>query len=191
MAPILGIAASQITGHLWAPSNSYDSIATTTVGSGGASSITFSSIPSTYKHLQIRLLARSTDAAGTVNVTTQLNSDTGSNYAWHRIFGNGTTAGAGGASTQTNIIIGQISGSTAASGVFGVATIDLLDYKETTKYKTLRALFGFDDNNGGAGAVVQLFSGLWQSTSATTTITLNAGGGFAQYTSAALYGIKG
>ena len=191
MSPILGIYASQISGHLFAPSGAYDSIATHTVGSGGQASIEFTSIPSTYKHLQIRLLARSTDAAGTVNVTTQLNSDTGSNYAWHRIFGNGTSAGAGGASTQSNIIIGQISGSTAASGVFGVATIDLLDYKETTKYKTLRSLFGFDDNNGGAGAVVQLFSGLWQSTSATTTITLSAGGGFAQYSSFALYGIKG
>lgn len=38
----------------WSPSTDYDSIATTTVGAGGAASITFSSIPSTYQHLQIR-----------------------------------------------------------------------------------------------------------------------------------------
>lgn len=169
----------------------YESIATVTVGSGGSSSISFTSIPSTYQHLQIRLLARSSDSAGTVNVTTQLNSDTGSNYAWHRIFGNGTSVGANGVASQTSAIIGQISGATAASGVFGVAVIDLLDYANTNKYKTIRALFGFNDNNGGAGEVVQLFSGLWQSTSATSTVTLFAGGGFSQYSQVALYGIKG
>jgi hypothetical protein len=169
----------------------YQSISTVTVGAGGAASITFSSIPATYQHLQIRLLARSLDSAGTVNLTTQLNGDTGSNYSWHRVFGNGTSTGAGGSATQTNAIIGQISGATAASSIFGVASIDLLDYKETTKYKTIRSLVGFDDNNGGAGAVVQLFSGLWQSSSATTSIALSSGTGFAQYTHAALYGIKG
>jgi hypothetical protein len=55
MTPILGILASGMSGNLWAPGKDFDSIATTTVGAGGASTITFSSIPSTYRHLQIRL----------------------------------------------------------------------------------------------------------------------------------------
>jgi hypothetical protein len=188
MTPILGITASQISGHLWSPSNSYDSIATVTVGAGGTASLAFTSIPSTYKHLQIRLFARSTEATGTQNVNMSVNGGAGS--TWHRIFGNGASVGVN-AQISASVIIGQISGATATSGVFGVATIDLLDYKETTKYKTARALFGFNDNNVGAGEVVQLFSGLWQDTAAATSITLTAGAGFAQYTSAALYGIKG
>jgi hypothetical protein len=84
--PILGIMASQISGHLFAPSGAYDSIATTTLSSPAAS-ITFSSIPATYTHLQIRGIARSTAAAG--NVSIAYNSDTGSNYAGHDLYGDG------------------------------------------------------------------------------------------------------
>ena len=60
--PILGVIASGISGHLtppW-PDNSYYQIGTTTVGAGGSSSITFSSIPATYTHLQIRGIASNT-----------------------------------------------------------------------------------------------------------------------------------
>lgn len=180
--------ADMLAGNATFVDSSFESIATVTVGAGGTSSIAFTSIPATYQHLQIRLLARSTQSTGTQNVNMSLNGGPGS--TWHRVFGNGTSTGAN-AQLSASVIIGQISGATAASGVFGVATIDLLDYKETTKYKTARALFGFDDNNGGAGAVVQLFSGLYQDLTAVSSITLTAGTGFAQYTSAALYGIKG
>jgi len=182
--PMLGIMASSISGSLNA--SSYESIATTTVGSGGASSISFTSIPGTFKHLQIRLLARSTEVTGTQNVNMSINGGPGS--TWHRFFGNGTSVGAN-AQISASVILGQISGSTSPSNVFATAVIDLMDYKETTKYKTSRALFGVDDNS--TGGIIQLFSGLWQDLTATTTISLTAGAGFAQYTSAALYGIKG
>jgi hypothetical protein len=169
----------------------FESIATVTVGSGGASSISFTSIPSTYKHLQIRWLARSSDAASVVNLTTQLNGDTGSNYAWHRIFGNGTSVGAGGSATQTNAIIGQITGASTSANIFGVGVLDILDYSNTNKYKTIRALTGQEDNSGTTNSNIQLWSGLWQSTNANSSITFSSGGGFAQYSSFALYGIKG
>lgn len=183
--------AGNTTWNPWEPAGAYESISAVTVPSGGVSSITFSSIPQNYSHLQIRVLARSSDSAGTVNVTTQLNGDASASYSWHRIFGNGASVGANGVASQTSAIIGQISGATAAANIFGVAVIDLLDYSSSNKFKTLRALFGFDDNNGGAGGVVQLFSGLWQNTSPNTSITLFAGGGFAQNSQIALYGIKG
>jgi hypothetical protein len=90
---ILGIYASQISGHLFAPSGAYDSIATYTVGSGGAADVEFTSIPATYTHLQIRGIARSARSGETDdNIALQFNADTGSNYAHHDINGNGSSA---------------------------------------------------------------------------------------------------
>ena len=83
MAPILGIYASQISGHLFAPSGAYDSIATTTVGAGGASSITFSSIPSTYTHLQVRITAKGNRGIVIENAYLTFNGDSGTNYNAH------------------------------------------------------------------------------------------------------------
>ena len=172
-----------------APSlNSYESIQTVLVGSGGQSSISFTSIPSTYKHLQIRLMARNGNAGTEYNGTIQFNSDTGSNYSYHYIVGNGSSASAGAGTTQTSALSFQAPGAGAAASIFGVAVIDVLDYQDTNKFKTIRSLNGFDRN--GAGSVF-MWSGNWRSTSAVSSITMNLDNGFVQYTSAALYGIKG
>jgi hypothetical protein len=191
MAPILGIYASQISGHLFAPSGAYDSIATVTVGAGGSSSITFSSIPNTYTHLQVRGIARSTRSATSDYIALQLNSDTGSNYAYHGLEGDGSTASAFGLATQTFMDVERASAASATASVFGASVFDILDYANTNKYKTMRNLGGIDNNGSGS---VFLTSGLWQNTNAVTTITLKAQGGtsnFAQYSSFALYGIRG
>lgn len=190
MSPILGITASQITGHLWAPGKDYDSIATTTVGAGGAASITFSSIPSTYRHLQIRLLVRSTTVTTQSVAYMQFNSDTAANYSYHELTGQGSTAGAGGSASVTGPRIAIYPGASSTASMFGVGVIDILDYKDTNKYTTYRSLNGNDQN--GSGYVI-LFSGNWRNTAAVSTITIgdNSGGNFVQYTQAALYGIKG
>jgi hypothetical protein len=78
-------------------------------------------------------------------------------------------------------------GTSAAASIFGAGIVDILDYANTNKYKTLRALAGVDFNGSGR---VGLTSGLWQSTSAINAITLE-GSSFVQYSSFALYGIKG
>ena len=62
--PILGIIASS---RLTAAPNSYESIYTTNVGSGGVADVTFNSIPATYTHLQIRYIARGTSDSETTN----------------------------------------------------------------------------------------------------------------------------
>ena len=189
MSPILGIYASQISGHLFGPTGAYDSIATTTVGSGGAASISFTSIPSTYTHLQIRGLGRN-NSAGTQfdDIKIQYNSDTASNYSFHQLYGTGATAAAyASASTTYNAALLAQGGNTA--GIFAVNTIDLLDYANTNKYKTTRILNGYDKNGAG---FVSLTSGLWMSTSAVTRIDLTPlTGSFVEYSSFALYGIKG
>jgi hypothetical protein len=190
MAPILGIYASQISGHLFAPSGAWDSIATTTVGAGGAANITFSSIPSTYTHLQIRGIARSTTSgAGGDWVYCQFNTDTGSNYAHHRVFGNGTSASAGGAASQTEIRVGIAARNGNTAGVYGASVADILDYTNTSKNTTARSLIGQDENGGGE---IMLYSGLWTNTAAITSIKVYPEiNNFVQYTQFALYGIKG
>lgn len=188
--PILGILASQITGHL--STSSYESIQTVTVGAGGSASITFSSIPSTYTHLQVRAINRGTRAgSGYDYLMVQVNSDTSANYSWHLLYGNGTAAAASSSASQTSMGMGFDPQASATANAFGVTIMDILDYANTNKYKTFRSLCGSDtnDTNGAVG----LASGNWRSTSAITSITLsnNVSGNLAQYSSFALFGVKG
>ena len=166
----------------------YESIATVTLGSA-ASTISFSSIPSTYQHLQVRGIARGTLASNEVTIRMRFNSDTGNNYARHILEGDGVTAAAYAASSGNLMALGTASASTAGASIFGVAVADVLDYKDTNKYKTLRNLSGNDRNGSGA---ISLTSGLWMNTAAITSITIFAdSGNLDQYSSFALYGIKG
>ena len=190
--PVLGIVASQISGHLFAPSGAYDSIASTTLGSA-QSSITFSSIPSTYTHLQIRFSARSS-VIERINLT--FNSDTGSTqYTAHRLYGyfDGTNmiTGSNARIDKAAIWVMSASGVPTTTSVFAGGVIDVLDYSNTNKYKTTRTLAGYDDN-GTTGQFVTFDSGFWKSTSAVSSLTMTMeSGSFQQYSSFALYGIKG
>ena len=167
------------------PSNFY-SIATQTVGAGGASSVTFNSIPSTYTHLQIRGIVREA-SGGFDQAFMQLNSDTGSNYATHNLNGNGSAAGAGATASTTSMSVAAIPGSNQTASIFGATVIDILDYANTNKYKTVRSLSGTDNNGSG---YAWFASGLWQNTSAVTNITIFSTYNFVQYSQFALYGIK-
>jgi hypothetical protein len=184
---LIGIIASSGAGGV---ANSYESISTVTVGASSVGSITFSSIPSTYQHLQIRGISRNTNAGTFQQLQGRLNSDTGSNYASHVIQGDGSSAGTLAYSGITVFVAGQSVGSTGTANAFGVSVTDLLDYKDTNKYKTIRSLSGQDRNGGGT---VLLTSGLWMNTAAVTSITLfpSTSDSFTQYSSFALYGIKG
>jgi hypothetical protein len=189
VSPILGIFASQ--GRV-AP-NSYESIQTVTL-SGNQNVISFTSIPSTYKHLQVRAIARSSEAQLATQCKLQFNSDTGSSYTFHGFFGNGTSVTSDG--YGTGVVNGvtpvlRIPAANAASNQFGATVIDVLDYQNTNKYKTVRSLNGYDSNGSGQ---IHLTSGLWTSTSAVTSLQISHQGGsadFVQYSSFALYGIKG
>jgi hypothetical protein len=164
-----------------ASTNSYESIQTVTVGAGGVGSITFTTIPSTYKHLQIRAAAQISTSSGSCPV--EFNSDTNSsNYYQHVLFGSGASAGA--ASGNNNTFGFQLDSAQPGAGV-----MDILDYTNTNKYTTVRTLSGNDTNGGG---YITLRSGLWSNTAAITNIRIYpASGNFNQYSSFALYGIKG
>ena len=175
--------------HVYTPPSDFDSIATVTVAAGGQSTITFSSIPSTYKHLQVRAICRTTFAGIATGINARFNSDTGSNYALHQLYGDGAT-GSYGASSQSSMSIGTTIGSTGLANAFGVFVFDILDYENTNKHKTVRSLLGKDLNGSGQAA---LYSGVWLNSSAVNTITIlpSDGSDFTQYSSFALYGIKG
>jgi hypothetical protein len=181
---LIGIIAS--SGGAAAAANSYESIATVSVGGGGSSSITFSSIPSTYQHLQIRGIG---SLSGDNESRIQVNGDTGSNYAWHQLIGSFAGSGSVSASagTSTTFIKGQVSYDQFSPFVF-----DILDYANTSKNKTIRTLSGTNNNNSSLSTYVRFSSGLWMNTTAITSVTIfPASGNFAQYSSFALYGIKG
>ena len=192
MAPILGIYASQISGHLFAPSGAYDSIATVTPYTT-TTSVVFSSIPSGYTHLQIRAIAKNgTGSGGETSILAQFNSDTTyTNYfGRHLLYGDGSTAAA--AANNTSGWTGGAAGGIAqqsTSNVFAASIIDILDYSNTSKNKTVRTLAGADYNGSGT---LLFTSSLWMNTNAITSITLKPfADTFGANSHFALYGIKG
>ena len=163
----------------------YQSISTVTVGAGGSSSITFNSIPSTFQHLQIRAL---TKVGTATNVRFKFNTDAGATtYSYHYLYGDGATPTAGNGPGSGSFGPGYI-GYMSSNAQFGAFAMDILDYKDTNKYKTARSLLGVDAN--GSGNII-LSSSVWQNTAAITSIEVYAGYNFAEYSSFALYGIKG
>ena len=176
--------------------SAYESIATVTVGSGGTSTISFTSISGNYKHLQIRAIARSNRNSSDGDFySLRFNSDSGANYsAGHQLYGNGTSATSyfNGASFN-QIYIERIPALNSTASVFGGIVLDILDYQNTNKNKTTRALLGFDNNSSSPVGQIHFASGAWLNTSAVTRIDITSGTGsnFVQYSQFALYGIKG
>ena len=168
-----------------ASTSSYESIATVAGNSG--TSVTLSSIPGTYSHLQVRYYAARNGGSGQLNM--RFNSDTGSNYADHYLYGANNLAQAGGDANATRINnIGLVNDS--GYDYKGVGIIDVIDYASTTKYKTTRHFSGIDRNTL-SGSSIFLSSGLWRSTSAITSITFDLLGDDFGTSTFALYGIKG
>lgn len=175
--------------------SSFESIATVTA-SGGETSLSFTSIPGTYKSLQIRGMYLDTQTAS--NAGEQLfiryNSDSGSNYNYHTLYGDGTSVTAdNGATTYVRVKqAGVRTGPSSQTTTYGSFVFDLIDYASTSKYKTSKAFSGANNNSTSTAFQVALDSGLWRSTSAVTSITLLPGSDtFATGTKFALYGIKG
>jgi len=171
--------------------SSYESIASAT-GTGSSGIITFSSIPSTYQHLQLRAIMKADDNnVGTIGYVLTFNNDTGSNYAYHELRGDGASATAAGSSSQTGLTFTGCVARTDATqnNMVGAVIVDVQDYVSATKNKTVRTFGGTDLNS--ANGRIRLGSGLWINTSAVSTITLTtATGNFTTATQFALYGIK-
>jgi hypothetical protein len=184
MSPILGIYASQISGHLFTLSGSYDALASVTVPSGGLSSITFAGIPTGYSHLQIRYIAAG--ATGNNIFMTANGDSTTSNYHAHILAGTGSSAVAVNLGNTAGFQVGF--NGLGSGSYFYAGVIDLLEYGSTVKNKTVRVLGGADANGSGE---MDLISGVWMNSgSAVTSLNLSAISSFVQYSSFALYGVK-
>lgn len=170
--------------------NFMEPIATVLVGSGGSSSIIFNDIPQTYKHLQIRAMSLDNDTAGggTGNVRCSgfFNGDENiSNYKNHFLNGNGASATAG-VESDAKWVHSSVRNSWTGPGV---SITDILDYANTNKFKTTKALWGWDQNGSGD---IRMVSGLWMSTDAVVSIKIvPESGTLKQYSRFSLYGIKG
>jgi len=158
----------------------------TQVLSSTVSSVTFSSIPQTYKHLQIRAVAK-TNQANDGNVGMTLNGVSSASYFRHTLGGNGSGAFSQ-AATSANFIFLPLASGTNVANMFGVSVIDILDYVSTSKNKTVRALSG----RSGDANQIQLTSGSIASTSALTSLGFApTSGSFVANSRFSLYGIKG
>jgi hypothetical protein len=178
-----------------AAAEAYESIQTVSVGGGGTTYVDFTSIPQTYKHLQIRYIARRTTAQtfNSFNYA-QFNGDTGNNYLpYHRLNARGDNLVYSNSGTTTNFsVIGFNTGGSARANAFAPGVTDIFDYSSTSKTKITRNLSG----NAGQGTITDndaaLISSMWNSTAAITSIRLYiASADFAAYSHFALYGIKG
>jgi hypothetical protein len=175
------------SGSSGAATNFY-SIVTQTVGAGGVSSITFSSIPSTYTHLQIRGLCASTYAlTNGISLRVQINGVSTSSYAIHNINGNGSAAAAENGTSNPYLNAGYIVGSSAPANTFSAVIMDFLDYTNSNKNPVMRSLGGSETNSVGQ---VGLFSGILATAGAISSITIFTASNLAQYSSFALYGVK-
>lgn len=200
MSPILtGVIASGISGNLvppFSPEGGYDALASTTISSSGSiAEVLFSSIPSGYKHLQLRVAAGNNTAG--IYYVAVYNGDTNqANYPRHRLFGSGSSAGSSATINTDSSNRGAMIGSPLYSTTHqGVAIVDILDYSSTSKNKVTRSLFGQDANGSG---IIEMHSSLWTNTSPINSINVrcNLAGGDAGTTTynagsvISLYGVK-
>lgn len=175
--------------------NSYESISTVTVGSGGSSEITFSSIPQTYKHLQLRCIIRNTSTSVKAfdNNRLQINGQS-TNYSRHGMWGlgGGTVTSFGSTSNTYIYAYNNSPRSTVIADVFAPAIIDILDYTDTNKNKTVRFFYGSNANTDVTDDVICIDSAAnFNNTNAVTSITFTSAlGNYAQYSQIALYGVK-
>lgn len=169
--------------------NAFESISAATC-SGSDASITFSNIPQNYNNLQIRGINKTTSGTGNEWIAFGVNGSSPNLLSSHAVFGNGSSVSSeyGTDSTAQSSWFAFGSANDTASA-FGSFIMDILDYTNTSKTKTFRTLSGWDKNGSG---FIGLTSNLWNSTSAITSITLlPRTNSFAQYSSFALYGIRG
>jgi hypothetical protein len=168
--------------------NTFTLIASSTVGAGGAASIDFTSIPSTYTDLCLEFSVRSNYASTIDASLLRINGDTGSNYSSRYIRGDGSSVSSSSSTAGTSIFVGSIPGANATASTFQNAAIYFPNYAGSTN-KSL-SVDSVSENNATT-AYALLSAGLWSSSAAITSLKLilDAGTLYLQHSTAYLYGI--
>lgn len=158
---------------------------------GTTTSVTFSSISQDYTHLELRLYTKTAGGTSLADIRMRFNGDTNTNYSWHKMYnsesGNAAITGAGGA----NYMFAGVANETVTTGAFNTTSILIPDYKNTSKYTTIRTRSGGTQGTGGTN-YLQWGGGTWRNTAAVTSLTIYEanGNGFAAGSAFHLYGIK-
>jgi hypothetical protein len=166
--------------------NTMTLISSYTVGSGGASSIDFTSIPSTFTDLVLKISVRSDRAASTWDNTQLKVNNSTANMTNRYLSGNGSSAGSG---TLTVSYIGDIPATGATSSTFANQEIYITNYAGSTN-KSMSVDSVAETN--GSTAYAYFDANLWSQTTAINQLTVFSGNAanFVQYSTAYLYGVK-
>ena len=159
----------------------YVPIATQTLGSS-ASSVTFNSISQGFTDLVVVSSIKPSSSASGYGPSFQINGDTGSNYSYTLIYGNGSSAG----SIRASSINYARYGSGGSTSTLEADVTHIMNYSNTTTYKTILARFSQPSADTGA------FVNLWRNTAAITSLTFygNDGGSIAAGSTFTLFGIS-
>lgn len=165
--------------------NTYKLIETITVGSGGAASISFNSIPQTYTDLVLMVSARSSYAAIGDDIYIDFNNTT-TNRTGRFFYGNGSGTAA---TTNPPRRLGTNTSDSSTANTFGSINTYIFNYAGSTNKIFISNSVS---ENNATTAYQDLHFGLWVNTSPITSIQIAVGGGggvLKQYTTASLYGI--
>jgi hypothetical protein len=166
--------------------NTFELISAVTVGSGGAASIDFTSIPATYTDLVVKYSLRADADTGYAYV--RFNSDSGSNYKWMRLVGDTAASSASSASATYIQLAASMENSIYTSSTFSNGELYVPNYAGATQKSVS------DDavnETNAAGAFRGLIAGLWTGTAAIASLSLvSVSGNLVQYSTAYLYGVK-
>ena len=186
------------TGSITLPSaggeffESFDSISSTTLTTDTSSNIDFTSIPTIYTHLQLRILGKAADTATVTNgnLRIQFNNDTGANYSSHYMIGASDGSKPAGSNTGDTAMYGGKRGNLQSGRtlLYGISVIDILNYQNTNMFKTIRYYSSIHAGSNG-----EVFHGTanWRSTSAITSIKITMDtGNLGTNMTASLYGIR-
>jgi len=162
----------------------------TTLTPNAVSSFSFTSIPSTYTHLQLRATVRGNYSSTNMGFTVTFNGDTAANYSYHNLRGANSAISSGATASASNYSGLSHPANMAAANYFSGFVWDILDYANTNKFKTSKIFNGFvtaSNNNQ-----ITYDSSSWRSTAAINQITFNVVvGSVVTGTRFSLYGIKG
>lgn len=164
----------------------YELVQTVILGAN-TPSVTFdvSTLSGKYKHLEIRIVTKG-GTASNGNVHGRFNGDTGANYSFHSLWGNGSSVGSEGSGGNT--FLPQFGSLQPNGSQFGCAIVSILDPFSTTKFKTTRGMHGCVE---GAFVAIRNTSGAWRSLNAVTSVTVFGDYDMALGSRFSLYGIKG
>lgn len=156
-----------------------------------AASVTFSSIPATYRSLQLHVTGRGDTAATFVSGFLRFNGDSGANYDFEQMIGNAAVASAAEALAQTSLSVAEFSAASAPSGQAGSIVVNIPFYRQTVFWKNALTSHQLNVSNASGGVYAKMLAGRWRNTAAINSILIGlSAGNFITGSSFVLYGLR-